>query len=319
MFCTPAAAMPIRFSAICTVALLICLSLAFTWAVRPQLLLAMWAIDGNPPALFVGRRAAALFFGLAFVLWAVRRAPPSPVRTAVADGVALACAALAALGLAEFAAGHAGAGILLAVAVEAVLAIALFRLVRAEAEPWPGEPWMADAPAGSDVAALTQGATFQDAWAVAAADPGLDAMDQCLLAMQRTPRWADMAMALRNRIVVPLGLKDLGRLSAVDAARGATDRRPGARAGIFTVRACRPDEVLLEDRDAHLDVVVSVHRGVRPADGVVIVTVTTVVRTINRLGRLYLGVVRPAHPVVVRAMLRRIGGQAARTTGTSRR
>ena len=76
--------------------------------------------------------------------------------------------------------------------------------------------------------------------------------------------------------------------------------------GIFTLFENTPDEVLLGDRDKHLDVVVSVHC-TRPAGQPVRVTVTTVVHTKNRLGRLYMLPVKPMHKLIAPSVLRSIG------------
>ena len=124
--------------------------------------------------------------------------------------------------------------------------------------------------------------------------------------MSRTPAWIDRMMALRNRVVQLVGLKDLGRLTRIDLARADENYQPGQRVGIFTLVSQTPDEVLVVDRDKHLDVVVSVHCA-RPAGQPVRVTVTTVVHTKNRLGRLYMLPVRPMHKLIAPSVLRAIG------------
>lgn len=161
-------------------------------------------------------------------------------------------------------------------------------------------------PAGSRIAARIAGADFHDAWAIDAADPSLSALGQFIQSILATPRWVDACMALRNRAVQLVGLKNLGELSRVDPAKPDTDYRPGDRVGIFTLFENTPDEVLLGDRDKHLDVVLSVHCERHPARPVR-VTVTTVVHTRNRLGRLYMLPVRPMHKLIAPAVLRHIG------------
>ena len=165
-------------------------------------------------------------------------------------------------------------------------------------------------PAGSRIAQRLEGADFHDAWAIDAADPSLSALGQFLKSARATPRWVDACMALRNRAVQLVGLKNLGELSGIHPARPDADYRPGERVGIFTLFENTPDEVLLGDRDKHLDVVVSVHCA-RPAGQPVRVTVTTVVHTKNRLGRLYMLPVAPAHRWIVRRMLARVARRLA--------
>ena len=79
--------------------------------------------------------------------------------------------------------------------------------------------------------------------------------------------------------------------------------------GIFTLVENTPDEVLLGDSDKHLDVVLSVHCA-RAAGQPVRVTVTTVVHTKNRLGRLYMLPVKPMHRLISPSVLRAIGAPA---------
>ncbi|MET0429751.1 MAG: DUF2867 domain-containing protein, partial [Microvirga sp.] len=77
------------------------------------------------------------------------------------------------------------------------------------------------------------------------------------------------------------------------------------RHGIFPVVSAAPDRVVMGFDDAHLDfrVVVDVvpeGRGRR-------VTATTLVRTRNRFGRLYLAIIKPFHRAIVPAMLAQVG------------
>ncbi len=77
----------------------------------------------------------------------------------------------------------------------------------------------------------------------------------------------------------------------------------GAKETAFATLAEFPDEVIVGTDDVHLDFRASVRVSDRA------VSVSTVARANNRRGRLYLGVVRLIHPVIVRSMLAR----AART------
>ena len=164
-------------------------------------------------------------------------------------------------------------------------------------------------PDGSRITRHLEGADFFDAWAIDAADPSLSALRQFLKAVQATPRWVDACMNLRNRAVQLVGLKNLGELSEINPAKADTDYRPGDRVGIFTLIENTPDEVLLGDSDKPLDVVLSVHCA-RPAGQPVRVTVTTVVHTKNRLGRLYMLPVKPMHRLISPSVLRAIGAPA---------
>jgi hypothetical protein len=172
----------------------------------------------------------------------------------------------------------------------------------------PSQPQACPAPQPSLIQPQLAGAYFHDAWCVQAGDPRLSALGQFLKAVRATPRWVDACMSLRNRVVRRLGLKDLGELAEVPGSRRDEDYRPGDRVGIFTLFQNTPDEVLLGDRDKHLDVVLSVHRAA-PATpgGPVLVTVTTVVHVKNWLGRLYMLPVAPMHKLIAPSVLRAVG------------
>ena len=158
-------------------------------------------------------------------------------------------------------------------------------------------------PPHSRAADLIEGASFYDAWSIVSSRVDRSALDHFLTAAGRTPRWVNGAMALRNRIVQRVGLKNLGSLSAVDAQRASSDYQPGDRIGIFTLFENTFDEVLLGDRDKHLDVVLSVHRRALPSSDAVEITLTTVVHVKNWLGRLYMLPVKPAHRLIAPAVL----------------
>ena len=163
------------------------------------------------------------------------------------------------------------------------------------------EPIETEAPAGSQAAALVPGSYFHDAWAIQAAKPQLDPLSQFLRVARSTPAWIDWAMNLRNCIVSLFGLKNLGGLSGLNLSKAASDYKPGDRVGIFTLICASETEALLGDNDKHLDVVVSVHHHQA------VVTVTTVVKVHNWLGRLYMIPVAPAHRVIARSLVRAIG------------
>lgn len=114
-------------------------------------------------------------------------------------------------------------------------------------------------------------------------------------------------MALRNRAVSLVGLKDLGSLSGVANNKPPSEYRAGDRVGIFTLFQNTFDEALLGDSDNHLNVVLSVHRAMRPDAQSVTVTVTTVVHVKNVLGRIYMLPVKPMHRIIAPAMLGAIG------------
>ncbi len=177
-----------------------------------------------------------------------------------------------------------------------------------------GTPVACVVPKQSLAAAHVPGASFHDAWSVTVGGPPRQALDYFLLSAANTPLWVNMAMTIRNKVVLAFGLKDLGTLPPLDPALPASAYRPGDRVGIFKLLQNTPEEALLGDSDKHLDVVVSLHVGPRntivgttvPGSATCVLTVSTVVHVHNRLGRLYMLPVTPAHRVIVPTMLRRL-------------
>ncbi|MFB9244909.1 DUF2867 domain-containing protein [Massilia antarctica] len=157
-------------------------------------------------------------------------------------------------------------------------------------------------PASSAIVASLPGAYFHDAWSIAPDDSGATALELFLKVSASTPGWVNTLMTLRNRIVAMLGLKNLGTLSGLDPAKPASAYKAGDRVGIFTLFANTPDEVLLGDKDKHLDVILSVHKTI-DASGQVLATVSTVVHVNNWLGRLYMLPVTPLHRIIAPAVL----------------
>jgi hypothetical protein len=164
-------------------------------------------------------------------------------------------------------------------------------------------PRESQVPLNSKASQLVQGASFHDAWSITSERIERSALEHFLAAAEKTPRWVNAAMSARNRIVQLFGLKNLGALDNLDGARKPKDYVPGDRVGIFTLFENSFDEVLLGDRDKHLNVVLSVHRRLLPGDGAVEVTLTTVVHVKNLLGRLYMLPAARAHRIIAPAVL----------------
>lgn len=127
----------------------------------------------------------------------------------------------------------------------------------------------------------------------------------CYLAMvQETPAWVNAMMALRNKVVSLVGLKNLGHLGAVDADKPVNAYQVGDRVGIFSVLYVTDEEVVLGDDDKHLEVQLSIY--LKNEGDVQRVINTTVVHNHNALGRFYMLFVGPAHKVIAPAVLRRL-------------
>lgn len=122
--------MKLSFRNLAILIALLFLVLALAWMFAPQHLLEGWGIALTPSASVVGRRAAALYAGVAIMFWSARNAEPSPARSALMKGLAVSCLMLASLGVFEWAAGHATSGILVAAVIEIMLTLALLHVGR---------------------------------------------------------------------------------------------------------------------------------------------------------------------------------------------
>ncbi len=111
-------------------------------------------------------------------------------------------------------------------------------------------------------------------------------------------------MWIRNRVVALFGLKKLSLIGDVIPAKQACDYLVGDQVGIFKVLFSRDQEVILEGRDKHLDVKLSLF--LEPEGDVLKLYVTTVVHVKNRFGKVYMFFVVPIHKKVVPASLARL-------------
>ena len=145
-----------------------------------------------------------------------------------------------------------------------------------------------------DAGAVLAGAQFVDAFRVEVGTRQLSAREACTRMVLHGPRWIDALTRLRNVLVTPFGLKTSGE--------GAY--APGGLIGLFPVLSETPERLVAGFDDYHLDFRVVVD--VAGEATVRHVTVTTLVKTNNLLGRAYLTLITPFHKLVARGMMGRI-------------
>ncbi len=135
-------------------------------------------------------------------------------------------------------------------------------------------------------AAILPGFRFADCYA-APVPPGTDAVEVARRCFERPPKWVAGLLAARNWLVGWLGLKTARAIAG------------------FPVVSRSPDLVCLGFDDSHLDfrIVVTAMPGRTAANEA---TLTTIVRTHNLLGRVYLFVIMPFHILIARHMLARV-------------
>ena len=149
-----------------------------------------------------------------------------------------------------------------------------------------------------DAGTVLAGAQFMDAFRVDVGATNVNAREACTRMVLNGPRWVDALVHLRNILVRPFGLKTSG-----DGAPA-----PGGLIGLFPVLSETPERLIAGFNDYHLDfrIVVDVAKDAVSRQ----VTVTTLVKTNNLLGRTYLALITPFHKIVARGMMGRIAEPA---------
>jgi len=149
-----------------------------------------------------------------------------------------------------------------------------------------------------DAGPLLSGAQFVDAFRVDLEGRTIDARNAAERMMGHSPAWIEALLTLRNVLVAPFGLKTSGH----------RENPPRETIGLFPVLTQTPERLVAGFNDKHLDfrVVVDVIASGGDAEAGQQVTATTLVKTHNMFGRLYLAIILPFHRLIVPAMLRKV-------------
>lgn len=159
-----------------------------------------------------------------------------------------------------------------------------------------------DIPASSEIALSLNGAHFYDCYHTPIESNAPSALEIYLGIVKKTPAWVNALMALRNRVVSLVGLKNLGHLGEI-RGKPASAYRVGDRVGVFSLRYLSENEIILGDSDKHLNVCVSVCKQTSGEQHTV--ALSTVVYIHNTLGRVYMFFVAPVHKMIAPAVLAR--------------
>lgn len=143
--------------------------------------------------------------------------------------------------------------------------------------------------------ALLVGAQFADAFRIGVEGATLDARHAAVLMTGRS-RWIEALVRLRNLLVAPFGLKTSGE---TEVPRRET-------IGLFPILTETRDRLVAGFNDKHLDFRLVVDIAAAGSDSGQQVTATTLVKTHNWFGRIYLAIILPFHRLIVPAMLRKI-------------
>jgi hypothetical protein len=126
----------------------------------------------------------------------------------------------------------------------------------------------------------------------------IDARNAAERMMGHSPAWIEALLTLRHILVAPFGLKTSGK----------SENPPRETIGLFPILTQTPDRLVAGFNDKHLDfrVVVDVATAGPGSQTGQRVTATTLVKTHNVFGRLYLAIILPFHRLIVPAMLRKV-------------
>lgn len=161
---------------------------------------------------------------------------------------------------------------------------------------------MKNIPSNSNISAYATDAYFSDCFTTEFFYDNQSALEIFIEIARAAPKWVNISMTMRNKTVSKLGLKNLGTLSDIDKDKAAIDYKVGERVGIFTLYSNSHKEAILEDRDHHLNVKVSVY--IEPNGDKAQVHVSTVVHVNNMLGKIYMLFVTPMHKLIVPTTLK---------------
>lgn len=112
------------------------------------------------------------------------------------------------------------------------------------------------------------------------------------------PRWVRQLMVLRDYLARKLSLRAI-----VNKEEYMPIYSPGNKAVIFTVAARNENEIVMEERDKHLDFRTSI---LLVRGGIPKLYWSTIIYYNNVFGRLYFFFIKPIHKLIIRSLLARV-------------
>lgn len=122
----------ITFKSMATITSIVCFVLAIIWGFFPNYILEAWGTTFAYSAGLAGRRMAALFLGIGFLILFSRNDGSSNSRQSIVKGIVVGCSTLALLGVYEFISGGANFWIFIAVIIEVILSLGFLAVLRKE-------------------------------------------------------------------------------------------------------------------------------------------------------------------------------------------
>lgn len=154
--------------------------------------------------------------------------------------------------------------------------------------------------AQKDIDRILNGADFADNFLAMVDDQDITLDQAARRSFDTSPKWIEALMAIRNVVVMPFGLR----------SGGAEVKRikllPKEEVfGFFPVIFQSPNEIILGFDDRHLDFRIRIYfQQIGDQKGM---CASTIVKTHNLFGRVYLSVIKPFHRMIVPAMIKQVG------------
>ena len=126
-------------------------------------------------------------------------------------------------------------------------------------------------------------------------------VDQLTTEIFQTPHWADVLLNIRNALVKLVELQAGGNKLETHIAAYYP---PGTKAVYFTVTDRTEQEIIMAEKDTHLDFWVSVM--ICREDDQTVVSLITLVKYNNLLGRIYYFFVKPFHRIICSSLMKRL-------------
>lgn len=139
---------------------------------------------------------------------------------------------------------------------------------------------------------------FEDSYSINLERSDVESWEPVAAFLQSSPKWVLKLIGIRNKVAKMLGLK-VG-IKNIDIN---PPFKPGQSFGALQLYSINRNEAVIGESDKHLDFKVSLllKGSTKPE-----LTLSTAVRINNKLGNVYMFFVKPAHKLIVPAMLKRM-------------
>ena len=121
--------------------------------------------------------------------------------------------------------------------------------------------------------------------------------------LNKTPRWINTLLHLRNNLVKPLGLKNVGLLGGLKHSNYTNKQSLiGMQLDIFHIRELTSNEMVLALNDKNLDIKISIMKERDNFTNKLVIG--TCVKYNNYLGQVYMNLISSFHKIIVKRSLR---------------